>query len=62
MSTQCTHKTYLTSGNNFLTPKNMIKLYGLLGLLFAKKTLLVVDPYVCFLLVVMVSSLSSHSM
>ena len=24
MSTQCTRKTYLTSGNNFLTPRNMV--------------------------------------
>ena len=46
----------------FPDTKGYDKLYGLLGFLCAKKAILVVNPYVCVLLSVMISSLANHSM
>ena len=53
-------ETYPTSGNNFPTPKDMIS-FMVCWVSFLWKTILVVNPYICLLLVVMISSLSSHS-
>ena len=61
MSTQCTRKTYPTSENNFLTPNDMIS-FMICWVSFLRKALLVVNPYVCVLLAVMISSLANHSM
>ena len=61
LSTQCTRKTYLTSGNNFPTPKDMIG-FMVCWVFFLQKATLVDNPYVCVLLAVMISSLANHSM
>ena len=50
---------YPTSGNNFPTPMDMISSL-VCWVSFLWKAILVVNPYVCFLLAVMISSLSSH--
>ena len=59
--TMATRKTYLTSGNNFLTSKDMIS-FMVCWVSFLRKALQVVNHYVCFLLPVMSSSLSNYSM
>ena len=61
LSTQCTRKTYLTSENNFLTLKDMIS-FMVCWVSFLQKALPVVNPYVCVLLAVIISSLANHSM
>ena len=47
LSTQCTRKTYPTSGNNFPTPKDMINFMAC-WVFFLRKALLRVHPYIQF--------------
>ena len=61
LSTQCTRKTYPTSGNSFLTLKDMIGNMGLLFSFCLQKALLIVHPYSQVLLAVMITSLANHS-
>ena len=61
LSTQCTRKTYPTSGNSFPTLKDMIANMGLLFSICLRKALLIVHPYSQVLLAIIITSLANHS-